>query len=143
MHLSNSSHIATCTRSGRKATLLATNCTRLKLILFLNNPCHIFQRGEGHNFFGPYKGEGYSFFCRKLWKGRKKIHLGKHIVPALPPSNKIVTGPLYVYVSRGVQSLVELQYAFVSLGMYGLWYLCTMLLTSFSVLFPLLYKVLQ
>ena len=39
-------------------------------------------------------------------------------------------------------SLVELQYAFVSLGMYELWYLCRMLLTSFSVLLSLLCKVL-
>ena len=53
-----------------------------------------------------------------------------------------MTGPLYVYVSRIVWSLVELQYAFVSLGMYGLWYLCRMLLTSFCVLLALLYKVL-
>ena len=69
-------------------TLSVTNCTRLKLISFINNPCHVFLRGEGHNFFGPYKREGYSFFLQEIGEGQKKIHLGKNIVPALPPSNK-------------------------------------------------------
>ena len=36
-------------------------------------------QGEGHDFFvfGPHKGEGYSFFCRKLGEGIKRIHLEK------------------------------------------------------------------
>ena len=41
-----------------------------------------------------------------------------------------------------VWSLVELQYAFESFGMCGLWYLSRMLLTSLSVRLSLLYRVL-
>ena len=91
---------------------------------------------------GHTRGRFTVFFLQEIGEGQKKIHLGKNIVPALLPSNIIVTGPLYVYVTRSVWSLVELQYAFVSLGVYGLWYLCRMLLSSFSVLLSLLYKVL-
>ena len=59
---------------------------KVKLISF-NNPCNIiFLHGEGHNFFGPYNGEGYSFSAGSWGGGRgmKKISLGKKIAPAPP-----------------------------------------------------------
>ena len=66
-------------------TLSVTNCTKLKLISFINNPCHIFLRGEGHNFFGPYKGEGYSFVAENWGRAEKNSPGKKHCTSPSPP----------------------------------------------------------
>ena len=61
---------------------------KVKLISF-NNPCNIiFLHGEGHNFFGPYNGEGDSFSAGS-WggggAGHEKNFPGKKNCTSSPP----------------------------------------------------------
>ena len=65
-------------------TLSVMNCTRLKLISFLNNPCHILSVGRDITFLGHTRGRVTVFFPGN-WGRAEKIHLGKNIVAALPP----------------------------------------------------------
>ena len=88
MHLSNSSRIVTCTRSGRKATLSATNCTRLKLILFLNNPCHIFSVGRDITFLGHTRGRVTVFFAGNWGRAEKKFTWENTLYQPSPPLMK-------------------------------------------------------
>ena len=96
--------------------------------------------GRDITFLGHTRGRVTVFFAGNWGRAERNSPAKKKLYqPSLPLIND---RSLICNVSRSVLSLVELQYALVSLGMYGLLNLCRMLLTSFSVLLSLLYKVL-